>query len=325
MAQKKKTIKKSKKGLYLCQTKNGITKSPAFEKKTLAGYAINVGLKCDNDCLYCSTGVMLRTHKIFKKIGRSSFDFGYAIIDKDKASLVARDAAKTKKKGLIQICTTTDAWCPSARKYDLGRKCLDAVLNEPDWTIRILTKNKEVEKDFDLIKKHKNRVKVGLSLTATPNKTKIMEILEKNAAPIRDRMRVMKKAHKLGLRTYAMLCPLLPGIADSPEQIDSYIKFAESIRAEEIFSEAVNPRGKGLIHTQSALEKAGYNKEAQSIKAIRKGENWSEYAFKLIKNLQKSIRKYSNIKKMKFLLYPKSLTKQHIKEIKKDDAGIVWL
>jgi DNA repair photolyase len=226
---------------------------------------------------------------------------------------------------LIQICTTTDAWCPSARRFNLGRKCLEAVLNEPDWTVRVLTKNHEVENDFDLIRQYKDRVLVGLSITATSDKSQIMQSVEINASPIKERMRVMREARKLGLRTYAMLCPLLPGIADSQEQIDSYVQFAESIGAEEIFSEAVNPRGKSIILTQEALEKAGYFKEAQAVEAVRNQKNWSEYTFQLIRNLQCSVRKYSDISKLRFLLYPSGLLAEHTKQIKNDDEGVIWL
>ncbi|MHB0946124.1 MAG: radical SAM protein [Sedimentisphaerales bacterium] len=321
----KEVEKKEKDRLYLYNTKRGITRSSEFEKKTLAKYAINIGMKCDNNCLYCSTGAMLRTHKIFKEIGRSPFDVGYAIIDKDKASLVSQDAKRMRNRGLVQLCTTTDAWSPSARKYNLGRKCLEAVLNEDDWQVRILTKNKEVEEDFDLIHQYRDRVLVGMSITATADKSSVMKVIEENAAPIQDRMRLLEKAHRLGLRTYGMFCPLLPGVADKPEQIDSYIQFAESIGVEEIFAEAVNPRGRGLILTQNALEENGYTTEAQAIEAIRNQKNWSEYTVRLIRNLQQSVRKYADIKKLKFLLYPKGLMEQHLELIKKDDAGVIWL
>lgn len=310
---------------HLYSMNQGITRTPEFEKKGLAGFAINVGTKCDNDCLYCSSGSMLRMHRSFKAVGRDPYDFGYAIIDRDKHIKVAKNAAHMRKRGLIELCTTTDAWCPSAWKYNLGRKCLEAVLKEPDWTIRVLTKNHEVENDFDLIKKYRDRVVVGISITATPDKNKIMQVIEINASTIKDRMKVMRKAHKQGLRTYAMLCPLLPGIADSPEQIDSYVQFAESIGAEEIFSEAVNPRGRSIILTQQALEEAGYAKEAICLESIRNQKNWSEYTYQLIKNLQKSVRKYSSIKKLRFLLYSSNLTDKHVKAIRKDDAGIKWL
>jgi DNA repair photolyase len=60
---------------------SGIRPTPEFAKKKLADFAVNVGLKCAHDCTYCSTEAMLRTHKAFKELGRSSFDSGYSIID----------------------------------------------------------------------------------------------------------------------------------------------------------------------------------------------------------------------------------------------------
>jgi DNA repair photolyase len=321
----KETEMSKKNKTYYWDTSNGITKTPAFEEKGLATHAVNVGLKCDNNCTYCSTGAMLRTHKAFKEHGVSPFELGYAIIDKDKPQKVAIDAKKLKGSGLIELCTITDAYCPSARERDLGRDCLKAILENSSYEVRILTKNAEVEQDFDLIKKYKDRVRVGISITATPDKTGIMQVLEENASPIEERMRVLKKAHKMGFRTYMMLCPLLPGIADSQDQIDSYIKFAESIGAEEIFCEAVNPRGKGLILTQEALEKSGYVKEAESVQSIRRRDAWSQYTFDLIKKIQGSVRQYSDIHKLKFLLYPKNLNSEHRVQIENDDAGIVWL
>jgi hypothetical protein len=40
----------------------------------------------------------------------------------------------------------------------LGRKGLEAILSEPSGTVRILTKNAAVEKDFDIISKYRNSV-----------------------------------------------------------------------------------------------------------------------------------------------------------------------
>lgn len=310
---------------HLYSMNSGITRTAAFEEKGLAEFAINVGTKCDNNCSYCSTGAMLRMHPSFQKFRRDPFGLGYSIIDPDKPSKVASDAKRIRKRGLVELCTTTDAWSPSARSYNLGRGCLEAILAEPDWTVRVLTKNSEVEDDFDLIEQYRDRVSVGLSITATADKSNVMKVIEGNASPIEERMRVMRKAHKMGLRTYAMFCPLLPGIANSTGQIDELIQFAESIGAEEIFSEAVNARGKSLTLTQQVLEEAGLLDEANSIEVIRNRKNWSAYTLELIQNLQRSVRKYSDINKLRVLLYPKGLQEEHLKLIQKDDAGVVWL
>ena len=82
------TKRRNENKVYNCSMRQGITKTPKFAEKGLAPFAINVGTKCNNDCLYCSTGAMLRMHPSFKKHRQDPFGFGYGIIDKDKPAKV---------------------------------------------------------------------------------------------------------------------------------------------------------------------------------------------------------------------------------------------
>lgn len=191
--------------------------------------------------------------------------------------------------------------------------------------MRILTKNTAVQKDFDLIEKHKDRVLLGLSITAPPDRTDIVSSIEPYASPIRERIAVMKEAVSRGFRVYAMFCPILPGIADAPEQIDELIRLAAEWQAEEVFAEAVNPRGRGLILTQQALKSAGFHYEAAQVESVRCKQNWSWYVVRLIKSIQHSVGKLYDISKLRFLLYPSRLEEQDLARIREDDAGVIWL
>ncbi len=257
--------------------KTGISCTPEFEKKGLATHAVNVGTKCGQGCLYCSTGAVLRRHPSFGACGEDPFGFGYAIVDPSTPARVARDAARIQERGLVQLCTLTDAWAPEAQQYRLGRRCLEAILSEPGWRVRVLTKNAAVTNDFDLIEKYRDRVLVGLSITGTSEQQEILKVVEPYASPISERLAALRDAHARGLRTYGMLCPNLPGIADSPEQIDALVRFVCECGAQEIFAEAVNPRGRGLILTQKALAEHGYLQQAQAIGAVRNRVHWSRY------------------------------------------------
>jgi len=128
-----------------------------------------------------------------------------------------------------------------------------------------------------------------------------------------------------GLRTYGMLCPLLPGIAVSLEQIEQLVRFAVEYGAEEIFVEPVNPRGPGLKLTQQALANNGYAEEAAAIKGIRTQQGWSQYATQLVSNVQRSIRKLSDISRLRFMLYPSRLKQEDATQIRQDDEGVIWL
>lgn len=307
------------------QLKTGITRTPEFEKKGLATHAVNVGTKCGHGCLYCSTGAVLRTHKSFRACGENPFGSGYVIIDPTTPERVVRDAKRIRRRGLVQLCTFTDAWAPEAQERNLGPRCLEAILSQPDWAVRILTKNAAIRDDFDFLEEHRDRVLVGVSITAPLHRGASIHLLEPNASSIQDRMLTMVEAAARGLRTYAMLCPLLPGIADSEEDVRRLIKFAVDCRAEEIFVEPVNPRGPGLRLCQEALEQNGWHTEADAFGRIRQKANWSSYVAELFSRVQQAVRRQSDISKLRFLLYPSGLASEDKVRIQSDDAGVVWL
>lgn len=188
-----------------------------------------------------------------------------------------------------------------------------------------MTKNAAVAKDFDVIERYRDRVILSLSITAPQTNSRLTGIIEPYASPLEDRVAVLREAHRRGLRTYGMLCPLLPGIADAPEHIDELVQIATDCSAEEIFVEAVNPRGPGLKLTEQALRSRGCHEEAHAVDDIRNRVSWSRYVARLIGNVQQSVRKHSNIEKLRFLLYPNSMTPQALAVIRRDDAGVISL
>jgi len=308
---------------YLLKT--GISRTPEFERKGLATHAVNVGTKCGHDCLYCSTGAVLRMHPSFRDCGENPFAFGYAIVDPNTPERVAKDAARIQERGLVQLCTLTDAWAPEAQEHRLGRRCLEGILRQPGWMVRILTKNAAVLEDFDVIERYRDRVLVGLSITGTPDQEEALNVIEPHASPVRERMGALREAHARGLRTYGMLCPILPGIAADANQVDELVQFVCECEAEEIFAEPVNPQGRGLILMEEALAERGYCGPTLAVAAARRQIHWSRYVASLIGHVQSSVRRFHDIKKLRFLLYPSRLRNEDLATIRRDDAGVVWL
>jgi len=62
-----------------------------------------------------------------------------------------------------------------------------------------------------------------------------------------------------------------------------------------------------------------------SVGSIRDESKWSWYVVRLIKNIQRSLRQFYDIHKLRFLLYPSRLDVQDLNRIKQDDAGVIWL
>ena len=214
---------------------------------------------------------LLRNHNAFEESGEDPFDFGYAIVDPHKPEKVAREAASKRKRGMVQLCTTVDAWDPGGpgtRSWPVlpGSGARATGLDGQD----IDEKNAAVVEDFDIVKRHKDRVLIGLSLTGTTAKQEMIKQVEPNASTIFRANGGAEKGTPDGAAgTYGMLCPLLPGVSDDYDDVLELVEFVKSCGAEEVFAEAVNPRGKGLILTAEALRTAGFVMEAEAVDAIR--------------------------------------------------------
>jgi DNA repair photolyase len=188
-----------------------------------------------------------------------------------------------------------------------------------------LTKNAAVQKDFDLIEQHRDRVLVGLSLTATPANSAVMQVVEPDASPVTERLEALREAHRRGLRTYAMLCPLLPGVADSAAEVGTLVEAAVGFGAEEFFVEPLNARGPGLILTADALRKGGFADAAEAVDDIRRHVAWSAYTRRLLETVQTALRRYRQLDRLRYLLYPGGLTEPDAAWIKAHAEGVVWL
>jgi DNA repair photolyase len=314
--------------VYEQSKKGGISETPEFEKKGLCNFAVNVGLICGHQCTYCSSGAMLRTHPTFADIQQTSFRKGYAIVDPDTLARISQNPPKLTKEDVVQLCTMDDAWSPEAQKHGLGRKCLEFLLEETPAQVRILTKNSAVTDDFDVIKKYRKRVIVGLSTGIPASREDAAEAVEPNASPVRDRLAALKKASRMGLRTYGMLCPCLPGVADGQEAIEEMFDAVLECNVEDIWLEPVNPRGSGLKLTSAALRDAGLEVDAEAVDTIRKEVNWSVYTTALIKTAIGVADSLGVLDKLHILLYPSDLRdedKAKLKRCKRGKRCIIWL
>jgi len=302
----------------------GIKRSLAFEKKKLATHYICVGLACGHQCTYCSVSSNFYANPVFTDIHQTSFQKGFAIIDPDTPKRALKSIPKLTASDVIQFSTLDDGWSPEAREYDIGRKTMKVLLENTDAKIRVLTKSAAVANDFDLFAKYKNRIMLGLSTGIPKSRGKVASVLEPNASPIKDRLDALKKAHKMGIPTFGMLCPCLPHIASSKECLEEMFDAVIECGVEAIWLEPVNGRST-LPYTEQQLRRAGFTEEAVAVGDIRADADWSKYAVGLIQNAISVSEQKGVLDKLNVLLYSSGLSTEHIATLKKFKQGIVWL
>jgi DNA repair photolyase len=303
--------------------KISITRSNEFKKKKLASHALNVGMLCGHGCLYCSTPTMMRTQKtIFKNIKGSSFkafQAGIAVVDPDTPKRIALKARRLTPSDTVMFCTYTDGWSPEAQKFQLGRKCLQELLTNSRCKVRILTKNAAVQADFDLIRQYADRVELSLSLTAPPSKNSLIRILEPNASPLKDRIKALQVAKGMGIPVYGILCPCLPGVADTSDTFGELLDIMLSLKPTAIWAEPVNPRGPGLKNCAEHLGRHGLFYEADQLHAIRNRHSFNKYVYQFIETTTTEAKRRNCLEKINILIYDNG------QNYKGDDRAVIWL
>jgi DNA repair photolyase len=97
----------------------------------------------------------------------------------------------------------------------LTRQCLE-ILVANDWPIVIQTRSALVLRDLDILRQAKD-CQIGLSITTSDDR--IRRLFEPAAPPIGERLGALGELHDAGIRTYAMIAPILPGAENLPDQL----------------------------------------------------------------------------------------------------------
>jgi DNA repair photolyase len=147
-----------------------------------------------------------------------------------------------------------------------------------------VTKNSAVANELDLLAEYRDRVLLGLSITAPLSKANIIEVLEPRTSSIQERLDALKAAHEAKVPVYGMLCPCLPGVADRQEDLEEMLDMIMPFEPETIWAELVNPRGPGLRLCQEAPVEAGFVAIANEVRSIRGQREHATYAARLIEN-----------------------------------------
>ena len=125
---------------------------------------------------------------------------------KINASDLLRQEIKRKKKGRVWISGVCDPYQPLEAKYELTRKCL-GILIENNWPVTVQTRSPLVLRDIDLLRVA-NDIEVGMTITTADDGTR--QLFEPHAPPIKDRIKALDELHGAGIRTFAMIAPMLP-------------------------------------------------------------------------------------------------------------------
>ncbi len=185
-----------------------------LSKSQVFDYAVNPYIGCQHGCTYCYARFMRRFtgHKE---------PWGEFVDVKINAPDLLQKEINKKPPARVWISGVCDPYQPIEKEYELTRKCLK-ILVQYGWPITVQTKSPLVLRDIDLFRRS-DKTEVGLSVTSADDEMR--RLFEPNAPSIKKRLKALGELHLAGIRTYAMIAPMLPGAEELAAQLSGKVDY----------------------------------------------------------------------------------------------------
>jgi DNA repair photolyase len=191
-------------------------------------YYINPYVGCMIACPFCY--VIDRAEFSRNLEGLPKLPWGHYLDIKINAAEVLRRELESVKRGIVRMSPIlTDPYQPAERNYRITRQCLE-VLVETDVAPVVLTRAPRILDDLELLKSFR-RALVGFSIPTDADEYRC--IFEPNADPIEERFAALRALHTAGVRTFAVIQPVLP--MDPDRLVENVAPYVGAVRLDRLY------------------------------------------------------------------------------------------
>jgi DNA repair photolyase len=195
-------------------TKRILNRVPSTSRAP-ANWTINVYRGCSHACSYCFARP---THEYLGLNIGTDFDTKIVVKINAVERLRVELADPRWQREPVAMGTNTDPYQRAEAKYKLTRGVLEA-LTEHANPFSILTKSPLITRDLDILVVANERADVSVNFSIATLDERVWRASEPGAPNPRRRIDAMAKLSAAGIRTGALMMPILPGLSDSPEQL----------------------------------------------------------------------------------------------------------
>ncbi|RAP48193.1 MAG: radical SAM protein [Methanosphaera sp. rholeuAM6] len=175
--------------------------------------SMNLYRGCSHGCIYCDSR---------SNVYNMQHEFEDIEVKQNSLELLRKALQNKKEKCVIGTGSMTDPYIPQERKLRYLRRSLE-LISQYGHGFTCITKSDMVLRDIDLFEKINSNAKAVVQMTLTCLDDEVSKIIEPNICTTNRRIEVLETLHDAGIPTVVWLCPILPYITDSPENIGGII------------------------------------------------------------------------------------------------------
>ncbi len=196
------------------------------------GWSLNPYMGCAHRCTFCYVRAFeLRADR------PSDNRYGRSIRVKVNVEEVLRkELARPSWDGkTVAIGAATDPYQPAEGRYKLTRGCLRA-LRDAANPFSLITRSPMIVRDLDVLVEAAARAEVGVVFSVPTLDKEVWRRTEPGTPPPHRRLEAVRRLVEAGVKAGVGMAPILPGISDSPAQLEDVVRAAREAGATSIWA-----------------------------------------------------------------------------------------
>ena len=182
-------------------------------------WSLNPYQGCFHSCVYC----FARAHA---KLADRDPGIGFSARVGVKINLpdVLRQelSRQSWKREMVAFGTATDPYQPIEGTYKLTRRCLEA-FRDFRTPVGLITKGTMVIRDIDVLVELSRRAKTTVCFSIPTVDETVWAKTEPGTPPPHQRLKVLRALVDAGIEAGVGMAPVLPGLSDSPRQLEATV------------------------------------------------------------------------------------------------------
>ena len=131
----------------------------------------------------------------------------------------------SRRQAHVAIGSATDPYQPAEGQYRLTRGSIEA-LAAARTRFSIITRGPLALRDLDVLREASQRTAMSISFSVPTLDDDVWRKTEPGTARPRQRLKVLQRLSEAGIHAGLSIAPVLPGLSDRPEQLETVVKAA---------------------------------------------------------------------------------------------------
>lgn len=191
-----------------------------------SGNGMNLYRGCQHGCIYCdSRSVCYGMTHAFEDIE----------VKENALSLLEKALKGKRRRCMIGTGAMTDPYIPLEEELQYTRRAMELVYRY-GFGFTLITKSARVLRDIDLLKKINDSTKCVVQMTLTTFDESLCRKLEPNVSTTAERFHALEALRDAGIPTVVWLCPILPYINDTEENLRGVLNYCVRAKVKGVLS-----------------------------------------------------------------------------------------